>query len=90
MLGAGAFVCGEETALIHSIEGGRGVPTTKPPYPAARGLWNKPTLINNVETFANIGVIILDGYENFALIGTKKAKGQRFLHFQARSTIPGS
>ena len=77
VLGAGAFVCGEETALIHSIEGGRGVPTIKPPYPAARGLWNKPTLINNVETFANIGVIILDGYENFALIGTKESKGTK-------------
>jgi NADH-quinone oxidoreductase subunit F len=77
VLGAGAFVCGEETALIHSIEGGRGVPTTKPPYPAVRGLWGKPTLINNVETFANIGVIILDGYENFALIGTKESKGTK-------------
>ncbi len=77
VLGAGAFVCGEETALIHSIEGGRGTPTTKPPYPSVSGLWGKPTLINNVETFANIGVIILDGYESFASIGTKDSKGTK-------------
>lgn len=77
VLGAGAFVCGEETALIHSIEGNRGVPTTKPPYPSVAGLWGKPTLINNVETFANIAVIILDGYEKFASIGTEKSKGTK-------------
>jgi len=77
VLGAGAFVCGEETALIHSIEGGRGTPTTKPPYPSVHGLWGKPTLINNVETFANIGVIILDGYESFASIGTSDSKGTK-------------
>ncbi len=87
VLGAGAFVCGEETALIHSIEGFRGIPTTKPPYPSVSGLWGKPTLINNVETFANIAVIILDGSEKFAEIGTKKAKGPRYLHLQARSII---
>jgi NADH-quinone oxidoreductase subunit F len=77
VLGAGAFVCGEETALIHSIEGNRGTPTTKPPYPSVSGLWGKPTLINNVETFANIAVIILDGFESFASIGTKASKGTK-------------
>ena len=60
-LGAGAFVCGEETALIHSVEGERGEPTTKPPYPAISGLWSKPTLVNNVETYANIPPIIMNG-----------------------------
>ncbi len=77
ILGAGAFVCGEETALIHSIEGNRGSPTTKPPYPSVSGLWGKPTLINNVETFANVAVVLLDGYENFAKIGTEKSKGTK-------------
>ncbi|MEI7615329.1 MAG: NADH-ubiquinone oxidoreductase-F iron-sulfur binding region domain-containing protein, partial [Actinomycetota bacterium] len=77
VLGAGAFVCGEETALIHSIEGNRGTPITKPPYPSVSGLWGKPTLINNVETFANIAVIILDGYESFASIGTQASKGTK-------------
>ena len=77
VLGAGAFVCGEETALIHSIEGNRGTPTTKPPYPSVSGLWGKPTLINNVETFANIAVIILDGYKSFASIGTDASKGTK-------------
>lgn len=61
--GAGAFVCGEETALIHSMEGGRGEPTTKPPYPAESGYWGKPTVVNNVETLANIAQIILKGVE---------------------------
>ncbi len=59
--GAGAFVCGEETALIHSMEGERGEPTTKPPFPAESGYWNKPTNVNNVETFANVPVILLKG-----------------------------
>jgi NADH-quinone oxidoreductase subunit F len=77
VLGAGAFVCGEETALIHSIEGGRGTPRTKPPYPSIEGLWGRPTLINNVETLANIAVIILDGYEKFNSIGTEKSKGTK-------------
>jgi NADH-quinone oxidoreductase subunit F len=77
VLGAGAFVCGEETALMRSIEGNRGMPTTKPPYPSVHGLWGKPTLINNVETFANIAVIILDGYEKFASIGTKDSTGTK-------------
>jgi NADH:ubiquinone oxidoreductase subunit F (NADH-binding)/(2Fe-2S) ferredoxin len=76
-LGAGAFVCGEETALIRSIEGERGMPRPRPPYPAASGLWGKPTVINNVETFANIPVVILDGPEWFASIGTAKSKGTK-------------
>ena len=75
--GAGAFVCGEETALIHSIEGQRGEPTVKPPFPAVRGLWGKPTSVNNVETFANIPPIILKGAEWYAGIGTEKSKGTK-------------
>ena len=76
-LGAGAFVCGEETALIHSIEGKRGMPRPRPPFPAVSGLWGKPTVINNVETFANVPVIILDGPEWFHSIGTKNSKGTK-------------
>ena len=76
-LGAGAFVCGEETALMHSIEGGRGEPKPKPPFPAVRGLFDKPTNINNVETLANIPQIILKGSEWFASIGTEKSKGTK-------------
>jgi NADH:ubiquinone oxidoreductase subunit F (NADH-binding)/(2Fe-2S) ferredoxin len=77
-VGAGAFVCGEETALINSIEGKRGEPRPKPPFPAASGLWGQPTLINNVETYANIPVIILKGAEWFSQIGTsKKSKGTK-------------
>ncbi len=76
-VGAGAFVCGEETALIASIEGRRGEPRPRPPYPAAKGLWGKPTLINNVETFANICPIILHGAQWYARIGTEKSKGTK-------------
>ena len=76
-LGAGAFVCGEETALIASIEGGRGMSRNKPPFPAARGLWGKPTIINNVETLANISAILFMGAESFARIGTEKSKGTK-------------
>lgn len=75
--GAGAFVCGEETALIASIEGGRGMPRAKPPYPATCGLWGKPTCINNVETLANIPVIIEKGAHWFSKIGTEKSKGTK-------------
>jgi NADH-quinone oxidoreductase subunit F len=75
--GAGAFICGEETALINSIEGGRGEPTVKPPYPAEVGLWKKPTNINNVETLANICPILLKGAEWFSSIGTEKSKGTK-------------
>ena len=76
-LGAGAFVCGEETALLESIEGKRGQPRVKPPYPAQAGLWGKPTLINNVETFANITRIILNGAEWYSSIGTENSKGTK-------------
>ncbi len=76
-LGAGAFVCGEETALITSIEGKRGEPRPRPPFPAVKGLWGKPTLLNNVETYANITQIILNGAEWFQSIGTEKSKGTK-------------
>jgi NADH:ubiquinone oxidoreductase subunit F (NADH-binding)/(2Fe-2S) ferredoxin len=75
--GAGAFVCGEETALIHSMEGDRGEPTVKPPFPAESGYLGKPTNVNNVETFANIPVIVLRGAEWFAAIGSEKSKGTK-------------
>jgi NADH-quinone oxidoreductase subunit F len=76
-LGAGAFVCGEETALIHSIEGKRGEPTTKPPFPAESGLWGKPTCVNNVETLANVPAIMIKGAKWFADFGTKLSKGTK-------------
>lgn len=76
-LGAGAFVCGEETALLRSIEGLRGMPTPKPPFPAQKGLWGCPTIINNVETWANIPVIITKGAEWFSSIGTADSKGTK-------------
>lgn len=76
-LGAGAFVCGEETALLESIEGKRGQPRVKPPYPANAGLWGKPTLINNVETYANIAQIILNGADWYSSIGTEHSKGTK-------------
>jgi len=76
-IGAGAFVCGEETALMASIEGQRGTPRPRPPYPAEHGLWGCPTLINNVETFANVAPIIRNGAEWFASIGTEKSKGTK-------------
>ena len=75
--GAGAFVCGEETALIHSMEGLRGEPTVKPPFPSVSGYYGKPTNVNNVETFANVPVIINQGAEWFASIGTEKSKGTK-------------
>lgn len=76
-LGAGAFVCGEETALIASIEGRRGSPRPRPPYPAESGLWGYPTLINNTETFANVGPIIRKGADYYASIGTENSKGTK-------------
>ena len=76
-LGAGAFVCGEETALIHSIEGSRGMPRPRPPYPSVQGLFDKPTVINNVETWDNIPVIILDGANWFKTVGTETSKGTK-------------
>lgn len=75
--GAGAFVCGEETALIASVEGKRGMPRKRPPFPAASGLWKKPTNINNVETFANIPWIIINGAKEYAKYGTEKSKGTK-------------
>ncbi len=76
-IGAGAYVCGEETALLHSIEGQRGIPRHRPPYPAEAGLWELPTLINNVETFANVPPIIKKGSAWFASIGTARSKGTK-------------
>lgn len=76
-IGAGAFVCGEETALMASVEGGRGTPRPRPPFPAESGLWRCPTLINNVETFANIAPIINKGAEWYASFGTEKSKGTK-------------
>lgn len=76
-LGAGAFVCGEETALMASIEGKRGEPHPRPPYPAVKGLYGKPTILNNVETYANVAQIILNGAEWFSAMGTEKSKGTK-------------
>jgi len=75
--GAGAFVCGEETALLASIEGSRGEPTSKPPYPAEKGLWGKPTVINNVETLANVAQILRKGADWFSSIGSERSKGTK-------------
>ncbi len=76
-IGAGAFVCGEETALMHSIEGKRGMPRPRPPFPAQKGLWNRPTLLNNVETWANVPPILLRGSAWYASIGTQRSKGTK-------------
>ena len=76
-LGAGAFVCGEETALLQSLEGKRGMPVPKPPFPAIQGLWKKPTVINNVETFVNVAVIMAKGADWFSKIGTEKSRGTK-------------
>jgi NADH-quinone oxidoreductase subunit F/NAD(P)H dehydrogenase (quinone)/NADP-reducing hydrogenase subunit HndC len=75
--GAGAFVCGEETALMRSIEGKRGMPRPRPPFPAHKGLWEKPTILNNVETFSNVAQIILNGGEWYSSVGTEKSKGTK-------------
>jgi len=83
-LGAGAFVCGEETALIASVEGKRGTPRPRPPYPAQEGLFGEPTLINNVETFANVPSIIRNGGEWYAKIGTEKSKGTKVFALAGR------
>lgn len=88
-LGAGAFVCGEETALIASIEGKRGTPKPRPPYPAVSGLWGRPTLINNVETFANIAPIIRKGAQWFASLGTEKSKGTKVFALTGKITNTG-
>lgn len=88
-LGAGAFVCGEETALISSVEGKRGSPRPRPPYPAQEGLFGEPTLINNVETFANIAPIIRNGGEWYAQIGTEKSKGTKVFALAGSVTNTG-
>jgi bidirectional [NiFe] hydrogenase diaphorase subunit len=88
-LGAGAFVCGEETALMASIEGGRGTPRPRPPFPAEYGLWGRPTLINNVETLANIAPIIANGADWFAGIGTEKSKGTKVFALSGQVTNTG-
>jgi NADH-quinone oxidoreductase subunit F len=87
--GAGAFVCGEETALISSIEGKRGTPKVRPPYPAAKGLFGKPTNINNVETFANVPWIILNGPEKYAAYGTEKSKGTKVFAIAGKARKAG-
>jgi bidirectional [NiFe] hydrogenase diaphorase subunit len=88
-LGAGAFVCGEETALIASIEGKRGTPKPRPPYPAVSGLWGKPTLINNVETYANIAPIIRKGGKWFANMGSERSKGTKVFALTGKITNTG-
>jgi bidirectional [NiFe] hydrogenase diaphorase subunit len=88
-LGAGAFVCGEETALLASIEGRRGTPRPRPPYPAVSGLWGKPTLINNVETFANIAPIIRKGGRWFAGMGSERSKGTKVFALTGKITNTG-
>ena len=88
-MGAGAFVCGEETALIHSIEGKRGMPRPRPPFPAVSGLFGKPTIINNVETLANIPTIIEKGEDWFAGIGTKTSKGTKVFALSGKVELTG-
>ncbi len=88
-IGAGAFVCGEETALMASVEGKRGAPRPRPPFPAESGLWTCPTLINNVETFANVAPIIRKGADWFAGIGTEKSKGTKVFALAGKITNPG-
>jgi len=88
-LGAGAFVCGEETALMRSIEGHRGEPRPRPPFPAVKGLFDKPTILNNVETYANVPWIINNGPEAFASIGTEKSKGTKVFALGGKITNTG-
>jgi len=88
-IGAGAFVCGEETALMASVEGKRGTPRPRPPFPAESGLWDCPTLINNVETFANVPPILRKGAEWFAGIGTEKSKGTKVFALAGKITNTG-
>jgi bidirectional [NiFe] hydrogenase diaphorase subunit len=88
-IGAGAFVCGEETALMASIEGKRGIPRPRPPYPAEAGLWGCPTLINNVETFANVPTIIRKGADWFSSIGTEKSKGTKVFSLAGKVSNTG-
>ena len=87
--GAGAFVCGEETALIHSIEGKRGMPRPRPPFPAVSGLFSKPTIINNVETLSNIPVIVRRGADWYSNMGTEKSKGTKVFALSGKITLTG-
>ncbi len=88
-MGAGAFVCGEETALIHSIEGKRGMPRPRPPFPAVSGLFGKPTIINNVETLSNIPVIVRKGADWYAAMGTEKSKGTKVFALSGKINLTG-
>ncbi|MBN1398306.1 MAG: SLBB domain-containing protein [Bacteroidetes bacterium] len=88
-IGAGAFVCGEETALLRSVMGRRGRPKVRPPYPSEKGLWDKPTVINNVETYANVAPIIRDGSAWFASIGTQKSPGTKVFAIAGNVKRPG-
>jgi bidirectional [NiFe] hydrogenase diaphorase subunit len=88
-IGAGAFVCGEETALIHSVEGKRGMPRMRPPYPSTSGLWKAPTVINNVETMASVPSIIKNGADWYAAIGTEKSKGTKVFALAGNLTNTG-
>ena len=88
-MGAGAFVCGEETALMHSIEGKRGMPRPRPPFPTTAGLFGKPTVINNVETIANVPGIVLNGPEKFNSIGTKTSKGTKVFALSGKINLTG-
>ncbi|MBN2681539.1 MAG: 4Fe-4S binding protein [Bacteroidales bacterium] len=88
-MGAGAFVCGEETALMHSIEGKRGMPRPRPPFPTTEGLFGKPTVINNVETFSNVPEIIYHGAQWFAAIGTEKSKGTKVFALSGKISLTG-
>jgi bidirectional [NiFe] hydrogenase diaphorase subunit len=88
-IGAGAFVCGEETALIHSIEGKRGMPRIRPPYPSTSGLWGKPTVINNVETLASVPAIVQNGADWYAAIGTEESKGTKVFALAGQLTNTG-
>lgn len=88
-MGAGAFVCGEETALIHSIEGKRGMPRPRPPFPAVSGLFGKPTIINNVETLANVSTIIEKGVDWFTAIGTENSKGTKVFAMSGKVKLTG-
>jgi len=88
-MGAGAFVCGEETALMASVEGQRGQPRPKPPFPAVKGLWGKPSVINNVETLANVRHILLNGWEWFSAIGTERSKGTKVFALSGKVTNTG-
>ncbi|MFM1799884.1 MAG: hypothetical protein RLZZ117_2162 [Cyanobacteriota bacterium] len=88
-VGAGAYVCGEETALLHSIQGQRGTPRTRPPYPAQSGLWGAPTLINNVETLAAVPTILREGGDGYAAIGTEGSKGTKVFALSGDVATPG-